>query len=1421
MKRRDAPRSPVDPHAGGFRPRLAAVAVAACFAAHGALALPTAPQVAAGAATFNQTGNQLTIGNTPGTIINWNAFSIDALESVRFDQQHSLSAVLNRVTGGDVSRILGELSSNGRVFLINPNGILFGAGSRVDVHGLIASTLDLADQDFLVGKLDFRAGSVTGGIKNTGRLEAGAGNIYLIAPDIENSGIVRAPNGAVLLAAGRQVSLVDAAHPDIQVIVSAPEDRAANLGELVAGRISVFGALIHNRGTASADRVEVDDHGRIVFRASGDTIVDGGRLSATHVNGQGGQIEVLGNRVAVAGDALIDASGASGGGTILVGGDYQGKNPAVPNAEATFFGPAATLRADATKVGPGGTVIVWADETTRAHGNISARGGSIGGNGGLIETSAHYLDVSGIRVDTRAPQGHAGTWLLDPADITITGGTGDGVTPPDGSGTFAGYYGGSLGVILASDDGPTIVYESEIEGLSAGTNISLAATNSVTTSGTFTGGVTLPNNSNLSITTTDVYGGGITLGTPFTASGTGTITLHSAGNIQQNANITATGTGSIYLDAVGNIAMGTLGAGNTVTTQTNGGAIDYTSSGSIALGRLSAGGGSVNVDAANAILDNNGTNLNISAAEATLYSQYGGAAGGLAISANTQVGSLSAYAAVLGGNYGSISLTNSGTLTNVSMQSSGTAESDVSLTSTGSITLSGDGQSISGSGTTIVRSTGGDVTVVDYATISGASVQVEASGSVNVNGGSITTAYGGSATITAGGNINVSGGSSNGTISAGNLSLTAQTGKLVLTSGVDPNAAAVSAETLITLAVPSLSSGGYVIDGIEGGSTISSLNDNTGIFVASSPAIVGSNFLITYGALPTSYLVNTLLGGGTAYHSYGQTPTASFTYSLSPTVQAGETVSGTPAFSPTVDSLTPAGSFTIYYAGGLTSSVGSSFSAGAGLSYTVNPAMLNATLTGVTKVYDGNTTAFLAPENFLLTGFASGEGATVSQTVGAYDTKNAGTAVPVSATLTPDHFALTGSTSLANYVLPTAATGLGAITQRPSVTWSGGTSGNWSLASNWEAGALPDLANVAQVIIPAGNTVVFDGLNVNLGGMQSAGTVVLQSGTLGVDGNLATAGYQQSGGLLTGAGSLSVTDSFAKSGGSITLAGPVSINQTSGNLVFFNDHPLVLGATTALAGNIHIDAIGGIQVAGPVRAPAGTVTLAAHSPLVIDSAITAASDITLSASDNVYQNADIGTSGGAVSVTAETGSILMTAGTTTSSQGGNISYAAPLGNIQLALLNAGSGNIYLLAGGNVTSAPGQIGPNLIGNTAYLTVGGDAILTANVFSIAGTVGGILYLNNFGTIISSVTETPHPVYGTLEQMVTCLVDPVACGTIGGSSTAQSAINEIHLTQQWVVDRTDEGDEEQASGQQGTGIPTQTAQDINGDAKQNYCN
>lgn len=424
-----------------LRPVLVALAIASCFAIQPVYALPTGAQVATGAANLSRSGNTLTVANTPGTIINWSNFSVGALESVRFQQQSALSSVLNRVTGADASAIHGALSSNGRVWLINPNGILFGAGSRIDIPGFIASTLNVNDSDFLAGKLNFNASAVAGSIRNNGVISnTGSGNIYLVAPDITNTGLITAPNGEVLLAAGRQVSLVDNAHPDVQIVVSAPADQAVNLGQIATqnGRVSLFGALLSQKGRISADKVDVDDAGRIVFRgsqvtldtgsttngghvtvqSSGDTYVKGD-VSATNSTGIGGTIEVLGHRVAVMDHANLDASGEAGGGRIVVGGDYQGKNPAIQNSEITYFGPDATLNVDAQKVGAGGTAVVWADDTTRAYGNILARGGRQGGDGGFVEVSGKQHLTYQAHTDARATNGNAGTLLLDPTDIVI------------------------------------------------------------------------------------------------------------------------------------------------------------------------------------------------------------------------------------------------------------------------------------------------------------------------------------------------------------------------------------------------------------------------------------------------------------------------------------------------------------------------------------------------------------------------------------------------------------------------------------------------------------------------------------------------------------------------------------------------------------------------------------------------------------------------------------------------------------------------------------------------------------------------------------------------------------------------------------------------------------------------------------------
>ncbi|HXJ08373.1 MAG TPA: filamentous hemagglutinin N-terminal domain-containing protein, partial [Burkholderiales bacterium] len=334
-----------------FKQRAIAVAVASCYLGT-AVANPTGGTVASGSATISSSGNTLTVTNTPGAIINWQQFSIQKDEVTRFIQQNASSAVLNRVTTQNPSVILGTLTSNGRVFLINPSGIAFGVGSVINVAGLAASTLNISDSDFLSGRLRFVGTGTEGAVTNAGTITTPeGGHVYLIAPNVQNQagGVITSPKGEVVIAAGQTVELVNAMTPDIRVEYTAPSNEAVNAGQIVAasGRIGVFGTLVRNSGLVSASRAEVGDGGQIVFRAVKDVTLDAasrleangnqggsvtvqadtgtllaqGTVEAKGDAGQGGQVQMLGKQVALDGTASVDASGSNGGGRVLIGGD--------------------------------------------------------------------------------------------------------------------------------------------------------------------------------------------------------------------------------------------------------------------------------------------------------------------------------------------------------------------------------------------------------------------------------------------------------------------------------------------------------------------------------------------------------------------------------------------------------------------------------------------------------------------------------------------------------------------------------------------------------------------------------------------------------------------------------------------------------------------------------------------------------------------------------------------------------------------------------------------------------------------------------------------------------------------------------------------------------------------------------------------
>ena len=414
-----------------------------------AAALPTDGQVAGGQATIQQTNpTTLTIQQaTDKAILNWNSFSIAANEAVHFVQPSISSIALNRVIGVDPSVILGQLQSNGRIFLINPNGILFGAGAQINVGGLLATTLQIRDDDFMVGRYLFAQDPLKSlkSVVNQGTIQVSDhGFVVLAAPGVSNEGMIVANLGTTVLASGKKVTidlmgdgLINyAISGKILDQVTGPDGKPLSSAVSDSGTIQADGGQVIFSASASGDIFSsvVNQSGVIRARSlvnqEGVVRLDGGDSGLVQVVGtldasglstgqKGGQVSVLGQSVELKDSSAINVSGNVGGGRVLVGGNYQGQGPE-PNAISTIVAAGASINADAISQGDGGKVIVWADGHTGYAGSISAKGGQSGGNGGFVEVSGkNTLGFSG-RVDTSAPVGQTGTLLLDPSDITIS-----------------------------------------------------------------------------------------------------------------------------------------------------------------------------------------------------------------------------------------------------------------------------------------------------------------------------------------------------------------------------------------------------------------------------------------------------------------------------------------------------------------------------------------------------------------------------------------------------------------------------------------------------------------------------------------------------------------------------------------------------------------------------------------------------------------------------------------------------------------------------------------------------------------------------------------------------------------------------------------------------------------------------------------
>ncbi len=1094
-----------------------ALLATSCLAAVGATmpvplaAAPAGLSVGSGQVTVSNPNAQTTLiqQSTSKAILNWNSFSVGSAETVRFQQPNASAVALNRVTGSQASSIFGHLTANGQVFLLNPNGILFGRNSVVNVAGLVATTSGIKDSDFLAGNYNFGIASANpnAGVVNQGTIQAADGGYAVLSGAyVQNDGLIQARLGKVVLA-GTTTFAVDFAGDNLlSFAVTGPVTQVptdAN-GNPVTALVSNTGSIAAEGGqvtlTARAAKGILDNvinttgmieastatmvNGTIVLDAGDGGVTVGGGLSATGLNpGEtGGTINVLGGTITIASGATINASGDSGGGSIFIGGNFHGAGP-LSNAWTTNVQQGATILADAITYGNGGNVAVWADGYTAFNGAISAQGGALGGNGGFVETSGHQgLSVQTGTVNTLASNGQVGTWLLDPMNITVVSSGGANSLAQESS--------------FTSDAGQSdTINASLING--AASNVTLQATNnitfnsgvSVTTSGV---GITAQagNNINVAVGSTIVTNGGsITLSAndpnSGAASGSGSITFGAAGTNILTTGSTGTATGgSITLTTNG--GTGSINMGS-APIQTNNGAISISAgSGGVSFAggfarnvATTGASGTVSIVSGGGISFSSGSGILTNGANVTLSANASG---------NNPSGS------------GSITFADTG-ITTTGMSTGATTgnltNGSATLTVTGSTTGLYVGQTLTGTGipaNTIINAiAGSNVTLSNNATATGSNVTVNGN---NFSNGAISmTVSGGSGNLSLGtAGLKTGGGSGSITLSAPSIS-NSSGASLISSSGSN--------------ATPNASGGAINITTTSGGLTL-----------------VGAGLNATGGGSSTGGAVSVASAGSISLSS----GVGILTNGANVTVSANDSSAGTP---------TGSGSITLTNAGiSTTGRIGTTVSMTSG----------STTLTVLDNV-DGSS--FKVGQTISGVGIPSGT--TIAGTSGSTITLSSAATVTAS-----DVFvrAIGGSSSTGGAITLKTNGGSGAISLGSAGLLTAGgdiTLNSASVTSNTNApGISSSGGNASGASSGAGGNVT---ITTTSGGVTLGGGIIT-SGTFNssnVGGNSGSVNITSAGAVDIGGGlSLITTGSGSSLSGSVqsintAASSPSNTSQTTGN----------------------------------------------------------------------------------------------------------------------------------------------------------------------------------------------------------------------------------------------------------------------------------